>query len=191
MSKISRYLKICWSKIAIHKITLYLNHRKARRPKSISVQSGDKKSSFVATPVWWSPPPLFLFFVEIYFFLILTKIELIQSFNSQSCGVRSFYAGGESLRSFSLKLPYYDIFLNFWPIMTFNRYRRELETCPQPNWPKVDASIFFFFPMRPSDEYDSAPSQKLSRPLLDVFACGQVSSPRLYRFIEILYKKLR
>ena len=25
--------------------------------------------------------------------------------------------------------------------------------------PKVDASIFFFFPTRPSEEYDSAPSQ--------------------------------
>ena len=28
-----------------------------------------------------------------------------------------------------------------------------------------------FFPTRPSDEYDSAPSQKYSRPLLDAFAC--------------------
>ena len=41
----------------------------------------------------------------------------------------------------------------------------------RPFWPKVDASIFFFFPTRPSDEYDSASSQKYSRPLLDVFAC--------------------
>ena len=37
--------------------------------------------------------------------------------------------------------------------------------------PKVDASISFFFPTRPSDEYDSAPSRKYSRPLLEVLAC--------------------
>ena len=28
-----------------------------------------------------------------------------------------------------------------------------------------------FFPTRPSDELDSAPSRKYSRPLLDVLAC--------------------
>ena len=38
-----------------------------------------------------------------------------------------------------------------------------------------------FFSTRPSDEYDSAPSRKYARPLLDVFTCGQVSSPCLYR----------
>ena len=38
--------------------------------------------------------------------------------------------------------------------------------------PEVDVSIFFsFFPTRPSDQYDSAPSRKCSRPLLDLFAC--------------------
>ena len=46
--------------------------------------------------------------------------------------------------------------------------------------PKVDTRFCSFFPTCPSDEYDSVPSQKYSRPLLDVFACGQVSSPRLY-----------
>ena len=53
-----------------------------------------------------------------------------------------------------------------------NRYRRELETCPQAKTSKSGHAIFFsFFPTRPSDEYDSAPSRKYSRPLLDVFAC--------------------
>ena len=41
----------------------------------------------------------------------------------------------------------------------------------------------YFFPTRPSDEYDSARIRKYSRPLLDVLACEQVSSPRLYRLI--------
>ena len=38
--------------------------------------------------------------------------------------------------------------------------------------PKVD-SLFssLFFPTRLSDEYDSAPSRKNSRPFLDVFVC--------------------
>ena len=31
--------------------------------------------------------------------------------------------------------------------------------------------FLLFFPTRPSDEYDSAPSRKNSRPLLEVFAC--------------------
>ena len=37
--------------------------------------------------------------------------------------------------------------------------------------PKVDTLLSTLFPTRPSDEYDSAPSPKYSRPLLDVFAC--------------------
>ena len=54
-----------------------------------------------------------------------------------------------------------------------NRYRRGLETCPQAKTSKSGHAVFFFFffPNRPSDEYDSAPSRKYSRPLLDVFAC--------------------
>ena len=53
-----------------------------------------------------------------------------------------------------------------------NRYRRGLETCSQAKTSKSGHVFFFsFFPMRPSDEYDSAPSRKYSRPLLDVFAC--------------------
>ena len=52
-----------------------------------------------------------------------------------------------------------------------NRYRRGLETCPQAKTSKSGHAIFFsFFPTRPSDEYDSAPSRKYSRPLLDGFA---------------------
>ena len=51
-------------------------------------------------------------------------------------------------------------------------YRRGLETCPQAKTSKSGHAIFFsFFPPRPSDEYDSAPSRKYSRPFLDVFAC--------------------
>ena len=37
----------------------------------------------------------------------------------------------------------------------FNRYRRGLETCPQGTTSKSGhAFFFFFFPTRPSDEYD-------------------------------------
>ena len=57
---------------------------------------------------------------------------------------------------------------------TFNRYRRKR--------PKVDASIF---DSALSHTRRSAASEKKEKkiacPLLDVFACGQVSSPRLYR----------
>ena len=57
-------------------------------------------------------------------------------------------------------------------VISVNRYRRGLETCPQAKTSKGGhAIIFSFFPTRPSDEYDSAPSRKWSRPLLDVFAC--------------------
>ena len=49
-----------------------------------------------------------------------------------------------------------------------NRYRRGLKTCRQAKTSKSGQAIFFsFFPTRPSDEYDSAPSRKYSRPLLD------------------------
>ena len=57
------------------------------------------------------------------------------------------------------------------PEINFNRYRRGLETCPQAKTSKSGHAIFFFFPTRPSDECDSAPSRKYSRPLLDNFAC--------------------
>ena len=60
--------------------------------------------------------------------------------------------------------------LFFGPII--NRYRRGLETCPQANLAKSGRKYFLlFFPTRPSDDYDSAPSRKYSCPLLDVFAC--------------------
>ena len=48
-----------------------------------------------------------------------------------------------------------------------------LETCPEANLAKSGREYFpLFFSTRPSDEYDSAPSRKYSRPLLDVFACN-------------------
>ena len=67
----------------------------------------------------------------------------------------------------------------FYQVIIFenlNRYRRELEICPQVKTLKSERSattLFssFFFATRPSDEYDSAPSRKYSRQLLDVFAC--------------------
>ena len=52
-----------------------------------------------------------------------------------------------------------------WYVLKFNRYRRELETCPREKTSKSGYAIFFFFSTRPSDEYDSAPSRKYSRPL--------------------------
>ena len=55
-----------------------------------------------------------------------------------------------------------------------NRYRRKR--------PKVDASIYdsALSHTRRSDASEKK-EEKYSSPLLDVFACGQVSSPRLYR----------
>ena len=49
-------------------------------------------------------------------------------------------------------------------------------------WPKVD-TLFpsLFFSKRPSDEYDSAPSRKYSRPLFGRF--------RLYRLKKLLRRK--
>ena len=62
---------------------------------------------------------------------------------------------------------------NFKPHFTSlaERYRRGLETCPQAKTSNSGHAFFFFFPTRPSDEHDSAPSQKYSRPLMEVFAC--------------------
>ena len=48
-----------------------------------------------------------------------------------------------------------------------NRYRRE--------WDKL-TSVFSARTRREKKE------KKIACPILDVFACGQVSSPRLYRF---------
>ena len=66
----------------------------------------------------------------------------------------------------------------FYQVIIFenlNRYRPGLEICPQANVEKCtqrhQAIFFSFFATRPSDEYDSAPSRKYSRPLLEVFAC--------------------
>ena len=63
----------------------------------------------------------------------------------------------------------------------FNRYRRKR--------PKVDASIFdsALSHTRRSDASEKM-KFKIACPLLDVFVCGQVSSPRLYRlkFAEVV-----
>ena len=58
--------------------------------------------------------------------------------------------------------------------MMVNRYRRKR--------PKVDASIFgsALGHTRPSDA--SEKMMKIACQLLDVFACGQVSSPRPFNF---------
>ena len=61
----------------------------------------------------------------------------------------------------------YFLFLFF----CFNRYRRG-KLVHRRKCQKVDTLFSsLFFPTRPSDDYDSAPSRKCSRPLLDVFAC--------------------
>ena len=57
-----------------------------------------------------------------------------------------------------------------------NRYRRKRS--------KVDASIFDSVLSHTRRSDTSEKKTKIARPLLDVFACGQVSSPRLYRFHE-------
>ena len=54
-----------------------------------------------------------------------------------------------------------------------NRYRRKR--------PKVDASIFDSALSHTRRSDASKKEKKMACPLLDVFACGQVSSPRLYR----------
>ena len=76
-------------------------------------------------------------------------------------GVAEEYLANLKVRKFTERR-----FLKFYTY----RYRRGLETCPQSKTSKSGHAIFFF-PTRPSDEYDSAPSRKYSRPLLDVFAC--------------------
>ena len=55
----------------------------------------------------------------------------------------------------------------------FNRYRRER--------PKVDASIFDSALSHTRRSDASEKEKKIACPILDVFARGQVSSPRLYR----------
>ena len=57
--------------------------------------------------------------------------------------------------------------------LSVNRYRRKR--------PKVDASIFDSALGRVAKK-----ERKISCPLLDVFACGQVSIPRLYRLSSVL-----
>ena len=71
----------------------------------------------------------------------------------------------------------------------------ELSSCPQRltsslnrnrrKCPKVDASIFdsMLSHTRRSDPSEKK-EEKYSRPFLDIFACGQASSPRLYRLRE-------
>ena len=54
-----------------------------------------------------------------------------------------------------------------------NRYRRKR--------PKVDASIFDSALSHTRRSDASKKEKKIACPLLDVFACGQLSSPRLYR----------
>ena len=68
---------------------------------------------------------------------------------------------------------------------TFNRYRRKR--------PKVDASIFnsALSHTRRSDASQKK-GKKIGCPLFDVFACGQVSGPRLYRLKDIQkFQKLK
>ena len=60
-------------------------------------------------------------------------------------------------------------------ILTLNPYRRKR--------PKVDASIFDSALSHTRRSDASEKEKKIACPLLDVFACGQVSSPRLYRSI--------
>ena len=57
----------------------------------------------------------------------------------------------------------------------FYRYRRKR--------PKVDASIFDSAMSHTRRADASEKEKKIACPLLDVFACGQVSSSRLYRLI--------
>ena len=68
-------------------------------------------------------------------------------------------------------------------VFYLNLYKRGLETCPQANLHQSGREYCLnFSPTRPSDEYDSAPSRKYSRPLLDVFTCigyPRISNPYL------------
>ena len=66
------------------------------------------------------------------------------------------------------------IMINYWSQKSINRYRRK--------YPKVDASIFeSVLSHTRSLGRDGKKEKKIACPLLKVFACGQVSSPRLYR----------
>ena len=57
--------------------------------------------------------------------------------------------------------------------LNLNRYRRRRQ--------KVDASIFDSVLSHTRRSDASEKKKKIAYPLLDVSACGQVSSPRLYR----------
>ena len=64
-----------------------------------------------------------------------------------------------------------------------NRYRRKR--------PKVDASILDSALSHTRRSDSSEKKKKIPCPLLDVFACEQVSSPRLYRLREACLLDLR
>ena len=64
-------------------------------------------------------------------------------------------------------------FRTFRNILGLNRYRRKR--------PKVDASIFDLALSHTRLSDASEKKKKIACPLLDIFACGQVLSPRLYR----------
>ena len=66
--------------------------------------------------------------------------------------------------------------------LSLNRYRRK---CP-----KVDASIYdsVLSHTRRSDAWEK--EMKIACPLLDIFACGEVSSPRPYRLSIIFFKTI-
>ena len=64
-----------------------------------------------------------------------------------------------------------------------NGYRRK--------GPKVDASIFdSALSHTRRSEASEKKEKKIACPLLDVFACGQVSSPRLYRLKSKIFRKV-
>ena len=56
---------------------------------------------------------------------------------------------------------------------------------------KVDASIFDSALSHTCRQNASEEKRRIACPLLDVFACGQVSSPRLYRLNSVTQSSLR
>ena len=78
-----------------------------------------------------------------------------------------FWSSQKFIRDFTVSLNFYWKVQCYWRLTDTGKVSKIVH---RRIWPKVDANIFIFFPARPSDEYDSAPSRKYSRPLLDVFA---------------------
>ena len=91
-----------------------------------------------------------------------------------------------------------ETYLQKWSNLNNPTFHKELENAKQGTIlhryrrkrPKVDASILGSALCHTRRSDASKKRRKYARPFLDVFACGQVSSPRLYRLNFFQYFQL-